>query len=79
MNNDFEKEVIERLTAIETMLKMQDYKGLEKKANETYNLALQNRKDIDEIKDKNKWYYRTIVGAVLTTIVGLVIAFIKIS
>jgi hypothetical protein len=71
----FEIEVLQRLTKIETML--QDFKGVENKSIEAYNLSLQNKQRIDKIEDNNKWLFRTAVGAVITGLIAIILSFIK--
>lgn len=77
MEKDFERTVIERLTIIET--KLDNYNKTEDKANEAHTLSKENRKDIDEINDKIKWLSRAIAAALISGIVGLVFAILKIG
>lgn len=77
MEKGFEREVLDRLTKIET--KLDDYNTMEEKTDDAHNLSIQNERDIDEIKDKIKWLSRTIVGAIIAGIVGLIFALIQIS
>lgn len=71
----FELEVLQRLTKIETML--EDFKGVESKSIQAYNMAMSNKERIDKIEDNNKWLFRTTVGAVITGLVAIVLNFIK--
>lgn len=71
----FEIEVLTRLTKIETML--QDFKGVENKSTEAYNLSLSNKQRLDKIEDNNKWLFRTAIGAVITGLIAIVLSFIK--
>ena len=71
----FEIEVLTRLTKIETLL--EDFKGVERKAEEAYNLSTSNKKRLDNIEDNNKWLFRTALGAVITGIIAIVLTFIK--
>ena len=71
----FEIEVLTRLTKIETML--QDFKGVENKSIEAYNLSINNSKRLDKIEDNNKWLFRTAVGAVITGLIAIILSFIK--
>lgn len=78
MNNEerlFEKEVLQRLTTIETMLR--NFSGVEEKATEAYNLSLRNKERLDKIEDNNKWLFRTTFGAVIVGLIGIVLAFVK--
>lgn len=72
---DFEREVLERLTKIET--KLDDYNGIKSKAEDSYVLSKENEKEIEEIKDKIKWITRTLVSAIITGIITLLIAYLK--
>lgn len=71
----FEIEVLQRLTKIETML--EDFKGVENKSIEAYNLSMSNKQRIDKIEDNNKWLFRTTVGAVVTGVIGIVLNFFR--
>ena len=72
---DFEREVLERLTKIET--KLDDYNGIKSKAEDGYVLSKENEKDIQEIQDKLKWVTRTLVSAIITGIITLLVAYLK--
>lgn len=78
-NKNFEREVLERLTKIET--KLDDYGSFRNKTEEAYSLSKENEKDIVEINDKIRWLSRTIVGAIIGAIIagiiGIIFAFIK--
>lgn len=65
---DFEREVLDRLKAIE--VKIDDYNKIKDKTEVAYVKSNQNEKDVEEINDKIKWISRTIAG----TIIGIVIA-----
>lgn len=73
-NKNFEREVLERLTKIET--KLDDYANMRQKTEDAYTLSKENEKDIAEIKEKTQWLTRTItgtiIGAVLTGVIGIV-------
>lgn len=78
MNEESRKyqiEVLQRLTKIETLL--EDFKGVEAKSNEAYTLSLENKKRIDELKDNNKWLFRTVGGAVLVTVINILFNFMQ--
>ena len=77
MNNNFERDVLDRLTRLETKIDMQDYKGLSEKVDITHNKATQNEKDIIEVQDKIRWLSRTIWGAIIGGIVGIAFLLIK--
>lgn len=73
--NKFEIEVLICLTKIETMLI--DFKRIETKANESYNIGISNQKRLDDIEDNNKWLFKTCVGAFITASISLIVALIK--
>ena len=80
----FEREVLDRLTRIETKtdgldeLKKVVYQNrddIRENNNEIENL----KKQMEETKEKNKWWFRTIASAVIVSAVGVVFCFIKIG
>lgn len=75
MEKDFEREVIERLTKIET--KLDDYNSTKDKAEEAFTKATKNEEEINEIKDKMKWLARTIVGAIIPIVIGAIVFILK--
>jgi hypothetical protein len=76
-NAKFQTEVLQRLAVLETLIKEQDYKGVSKTAEEAYTKSIKNEEDIKEMKEKNRWYFRTIIAAFLTAIVGIIISIFK--
>lgn len=77
MEKSFEREVLDRLTVIET--KLDDYNSIKEKTDEAHSLSKENEKDIADINDKIKWLSRTIVSAIIVGIIGIVIAVLKIG
>ena len=79
-DNKFQIDVLTRLTAIETLLKEQDYKAINERLNNAENVCQNNKEKIDKIEDNNRWLWRTVVasviGILLELIVGI-IAFLK--
>lgn len=75
MEKTFETEVLTRLAVIES--KLDGYQNIKEKAEESYTISKQNKEDIKDMQDNNKWLWRTVVGSILTSIVGLVFLFIK--
>lgn len=75
MEKEFEREVLERLTKIET--KLDDYTNIREKTEEAHTLSKENKKEIDEINDKIRWLSRTVIGALLTGLIGLAIIYLK--
>lgn len=77
MEKNFETEVLTRLAVIEA--KIDDYKAVKQKADNSYDLAAHNKERIDKIEDNNRWLFRTSVGALITSAIGLVSIFIKLG
>lgn len=77
MEKEFEREVLERLTKIET--KLDDYGNLREKTEEAHSLSKENAKDIEDINDKIKWLSRTITGAIIAGVVGIVFMIIQMN
>lgn len=75
MEKDFETQVLTRLAVIES--KIDDYNSIKEKTDTAFNLSRENKEDIDEIKDKIKWLSRTIAGALIAGVIGILFAFIK--
>lgn len=75
MEKDFEREVLERLTKIET--KLDDYTSIRNKTEEAYTLSKGNKNDINDINDKIKWISRTITGAIITGVIGIIFIYIQ--
>ena len=75
MEKDFEKEVITRLTIIET--KLDDYSKNKEKTDDAYTLSKENEKKIREINDKIQWITRITAGAIIAGVLGIVIAIFK--
>ena len=66
----FEREVLERLTAIETKLDLQDYKGIQEKVESSLNKAKNNEERISKLEDSQRWLVRLVLGVVITAIVA---------
>jgi hypothetical protein len=77
MDEEFKTEVLTRLTKIET--KLDDYKSIREKADVAYNKCEQNSKEIDELKEKNKWLARTVAGAIIVGIITMYFSLVKIG
>jgi hypothetical protein len=69
------QEITERLIRIEE--KLDGYKELKKVAYDTETRSKTNEKAIAELRDNLKWVTRLLAGAIITGLVGLVFAFIK--
>ena len=65
-------EIRERLVRIETILEEQDYKALQKMAEEAYSMSQKNEKNISELQSYVKWFVMAILGAFIAAICALV-------
>ena len=70
MEKEFEREVLERLTKIET--KLDDYTNFRNKTEEAYSLGKENEKEIEEIKERTKWLIRTVIGGLIAGAIGII-------
>ena len=77
MEKSFETEVIARLTKIET--KLDDYKQVKDDSIKALQLSEANNCDIKEIKDNNKWLWRTLFGSILGIVTSIILMFIRIA
>lgn len=75
MEKDFQTEVIARLTKIET--KLDDYNSVKTKADSAETRSIENEKEIKDIKEQIKWITRTIIAAIITGSVGILITIFK--
>ena len=62
--DEFQKEVLQRLTVIET--KIDTYNDITNVAYQANNRSIENEKDIAEMKADNKHTRRTAVGALIS-------------
>lgn len=65
-------EIRERLVRIETILEEQDYKALQKAAEEAYSMSQKNEKNISELQSYVKWFVMAVLGAFIAAICALV-------
>lgn len=65
-------EIRERLVRIETILEEQDYKALQKTAEEAYSMAQKNEKNVTELQSYVKWFVMAVIGAFIAAICALV-------
>lgn len=70
---NFQREVLDRLIKLETLLQQQDYKGLREKVEFDHEKLLrdeqiskEHEKRISKIEDNNKWLWRLVIGALIT-------------
>ena len=82
--NNFKIEVLTQLAVINS--KLDGYNELKATADEADKRSRQNeqdikenQKDIQNIQDNNKWVFRTSVGAVITSVIGIIFLFIKLG
>ena len=76
MDNERYENIIKQLTRIETLL--ENYKETQVKAEDAHSMALQNKADIKEIKDKMKFLGNTITTGVIGIVLAAIVFVIKI-
>ena len=78
--NEFKIEVLTQLAVINS--KLDGYSRTQEIARQADNRSKINEQDIKEIKDTNKWAFRTSIGAIVTSvitgIIGIMFLLIKI-
>lgn len=74
---EFKIEVLTQLAVINS--KLDGYNEIKKISSEADNRSKQNEEDIRDIKDTNKWAFRTSIGAVITSVIGIAFMFMKIG
>ncbi|WP_162175511.1 hemolysin XhlA family protein [Lachnoclostridium phytofermentans] len=84
METPFEREVLDRLTRIES--RIDGYDKLKDVVYESQREIIKMKEkddkqqhDIDELIERNKWLARVTAGAIITGIIGLVFVFVKIG
>ncbi|MDE7445801.1 MAG: hemolysin XhlA family protein [Lachnospiraceae bacterium] len=78
-DNSFEREVLDRLIKIEAKLESWDSSKKQIYDNQRDIIHLkeqtdQQQRDIDELRDRNKWLGRTTAGAAISAVVSAIIA-----
>lgn len=77
--NDFEREVLDRLIKIEAKIESWDRNKDQIYENQRNIIRLkeqadQQQKDIEELQDRNKWLGRTTAGAAISAVISVIIA-----
>lgn len=66
-------EIRERLVRIETILEEQDYKAVEKTADDALAIAKNNAENITKLQNIVSWVIRAIIGAVISAVLAFVL------
>lgn len=66
-------EIRERLVRIETILEEQDFRAVERSADDALVLAKKNEKAIIELQSYVKWFVMAVLGAVVAAVCALVL------
>jgi hypothetical protein len=82
IDNDLLNEILQRLTTIEVKLEeiietKSDVNDLKKEVVELKIKDEQKRKELDEIRENTKWTTRAVVGAIISSVVALGFAIVK--
>lgn len=73
--SEFKIEVLTQLAVINS--KLDGYNKTQEIAVQADNRSKQNEVDIKEMKDTNKWAFRTSIGAIITSSIGIVFLLIE--
>lgn len=66
-------EIRERLVRIETILEEQDFRAVERAAEDALAVAKKNERAITELQSYVKWFVMAVLGAFIAAICALVI------
>ena len=69
----FEREVLDRLIVLETLIKNQDYATVKKTSEEADNRSRNNEKRIEKIEQNNTWLWRTIIATLVTYVISVIL------
>ena len=69
----FEREVLDRLIVLETLIKNQDYATVKKTSEEADNRSRSNEKRIEKIEQNNTWLWRTIIATLVTYVISVIL------
>lgn len=72
---NFEREVLSRLTRIETRLEEQDFKKLTEKVDTALSKSENNEKRIQKLEESNSWIIKTILASIITAILAVILKF----
>ena len=72
MEKDFEREVIERLTKLETLITQQDYAKIKEDVDLVNAKSKSNEIRLDKLEDSLKWVVRLVLGALILGILAFV-------
>jgi len=82
MEQNFEREVLDRLIKIEE--KLDGFSKAKEKTyeNERHVMILENdvldlKKEVDSLKESNKWLLRTVAAALITGVIGIIFTMVK--
>lgn len=66
-------EIRERLVRIETILEEQDYKAVQKTADDALDMATRNNQHVEELRGYVKWFVMAVLGSLITAVMALVL------
>ena len=77
--NKFQREVLDRLITLETLIKEQDYKSIRDKTEEAEYRSIDNEKRITKLEDKNIWLTRLIAAQIIGLVFSILLAILKLG
>ena len=72
MEKEFEREVIERLTKLETLITQQDYARMREDVDLINSRSKSNETRLEKLEDSLKWIVRLVLGALILGILAFV-------
>lgn len=77
--NKFQREVLDRLITLETLIKEQDYKSIRDKTEEAEHRSIDNEKRITKLEDKNTWLTRLVAAQIIGLVFSILLAILKLG
>ena len=78
-DTSFQREVLDRLIVLETLLKEQDFKGLNEKVEKMNDMFIKDDQTLKnhevrlaKLEDNNKWLIRLVAGALILGVLAFV-------
>lgn len=66
-----QREILDRLIRLETKIDNQDFNKINEKIDIALNKTINNEETLKEIKDTNRWLWRTVMGSILLSAIGI--------
>lgn len=71
MDTKAQREILDRLIRLETKIDNQDFNKINEKIDLALNKTINNEETLKEIKDTNRWLWKTVLGSILLSAIGI--------